>query len=567
MSSFAYSCIACPAGKRSLGGFSPCIDCAGAQCVQGSEWATLHDAAIPADLAEQLVHGDTFSMTVSSYKALHDSLPSVAVSSRFRVDLTPPRSGQVLDVVPCALDALNCTGSTRPTLNISRPSDVVAARWIGFADGESGIMAYEYCVGTSELVCDVAEMMRVDNSTSWMQLVLSDLVAHGSKTCVSVRAVNGVGLQSELISSHCVLYDSTPPQMEKVSASLDVNTHNEEQSDVKIVFGSVLAYDDIDFVDIIEWCIGSDNSSTWDQEGDHDGSNAYATGGNLTVQNLNFTTWALSVCDITPIDVAQCVNNSKAGAQTKFAFGVVPEQMSSIMAEDIDILYIGARVRSQTGMYSKWMWSSSTKVGALKASVDTSKNSSDVTTEINVPGYQGSGRRGQNAARRRLSEVAGDTTHATISVSGKTSAVRYEKLNQATSRRLSRLGAVRNLSISSSAWEVTRSSLRKSFSRGTSSLQHESTVSFALELTGDSDEVFEYSNIFKTEELLLPDDPVLSDPLLMARLQPTLWAFDTSKTTWVTAASTCSNSTPWLTEPGCMNIRRAHVHKSTGPCI
>jgi hypothetical protein len=169
------------------------MECADTYCVSSN--GGIQNATALVNLEGYLEHGDEFSMTVSGYNAAQraDAALSFAVSPRVLVDLTKPTAGVVNDVKPCPVDETDCDllrGSGPAVIEHLLPTASVAARWDAFVDPESGVVAYEYCVGSSKLACDLADMAVVINATT-VQASLSSTPAHGSTLCVLVQAVNG----------------------------------------------------------------------------------------------------------------------------------------------------------------------------------------------------------------------------------------------------------------------------------------------------------------------------------------------------------------------------------------
>ena len=199
-------------------------------------------------LRVHLAHKDEFAMVVSAYNAPQgiDTPLSIAVSARVLVDLTPPEAGFALDIEPCALNSTECALNAGGIVEFLLPTDLVAARWDGFVDPESEVVSYEYCIGSSKLACDLAPMVQVVNATG-MQTQLDSTAEHGQTLCVSVEAINGVGLRSDRVSSGCIRIDNTPPVMNAVRISSDPKIHMEEQGSADIVFGVAIAADDISY--------------------------------------------------------------------------------------------------------------------------------------------------------------------------------------------------------------------------------------------------------------------------------------------------------------------------------
>ena len=268
------------------------------------------------------------------------------------------------------------------------------------------------------------------------------------------------------------------------------------------------------YVDRVEWCISSTTPS---------------------VTGANFTAWALSACDYTPLKHGPAPDLTAAGVTTTLTFGAPTE-----VGPGSDI-YIGARTRNSLGLYSSWMWSPVTKIGATAAAVDPEAESSTVLMDVVIPAY--------GVDEGESTETAAGSKIQLVDVSNKTSGVRYEKMSR---RRLRELNQVHNASAAG------RAAQRRALQSGSSTV-HESITAFTLDLAGSDDETFEYSLTYNTSEQLLPNDPALADFVLLARLQPTLMALSASSE-WVEAATTCNPVVPFFLNPG---LYRVAVCKST----
>lgn len=118
-------------------------------------------------------------------------------SDGVRVDVSPPHGGVVED------------GFQPGDARMQAFAGAVGASFHGFADPESGIDHYEWCVGSSTLKCDVQGFVSVGTATRVVN-VNQDLPSNGDSIYVTVRAYNGAGLHTD-VSSNGVFADTTPP--------------------------------------------------------------------------------------------------------------------------------------------------------------------------------------------------------------------------------------------------------------------------------------------------------------------------------------------------------------------
>ena len=508
-----YGCEACPAGKRSLGGTAPCMECAGTECRDRAAQGLIN-STVYADLSGLLAHGDEFAMTVSAYNAPQgvDKPLSVAISPRVLVDLTPPEPGYVV-ATNCA-NATECTNDVAAVV-LALPTDTITMRWDGFVDPESGVVAYEYCVGSSRLACDLAPVVQVANVTRARAELTGGQASHGDTLCVSVAAINGGGLHSARVSGDCVRIDDTPPVMDAVRISTDPEVHLFEQESADIVFGVIIAKDDLSMIEHAEYCVGSTNN---------------------TLPGANFSAWALVACDYTPLKRGPAPRGTTAGVRTVISVGTKTDVPPG------SIIYMGARTRNSLGLYSSWMWSPFTLIGALFAEIAVADGAEKSTVLLNVeiPAY--------DVANGGASEDTGAGNKISmVDVSNQIASVRY--YNTPAQRR-------RQLDEAHAASPAGRAAQSRSLGHTGSSTIHESDVSFTLDVSSSPGAYYEYVVTYNTSELLLPGDAAMDDPILIARLQPILMAF--SSPSWTLAENTCDPVVPFYLQPGLYRVGLCH---------
>ena len=361
-----FACEPCPPGKRSLGGIGPCIECGGVQCTDPTGELTYrveHD-----DLADRLAHLDTFTMVVAAYNAPEgvNTALKVSASGRVLVDLSPPLTGSIIPCYPklnrTAEGNFSACESTRELI-YSLPTDVIAARWHGFEDWESGLIGYDVCVGSAPLLCDVVPAERVSNGTNSINVTLPNGPAeHGSSLCFSVEALNGVGGRSDRISSTCILIDNTPPVLLKgPNIGSDADIHMDEQGTADIIISSGVAADDITPVEHVEFCIGSSN---------------------ITVPNgTNFSEWHPDACDISPLKRAPAdIDNYTAAMES--ASVAINLRVDTAGVPSGKTIFIGMRPRNAIDLWGEWKWSPPTRIGATAATIASESQKSKVVCEL-----------------------------------------------------------------------------------------------------------------------------------------------------------------------------------------
>lgn len=136
---------------------------------------------------------------------------SEASSDGVTVDNSPPTPGYVLD------------GGHTLDLDVQPSRQGVAASWAGFADHESGIAGYSWCVGTRQGACDLLPWYPVGLATKVVDPALAIPEGENAQVFVSVRCFNHMDLYSDAFSDG-VGFDGTPPTM-VAAPTLSVTHH------------------------------------------------------------------------------------------------------------------------------------------------------------------------------------------------------------------------------------------------------------------------------------------------------------------------------------------------------
>ncbi len=118
-------------------------------------------------------------------------------------DSTPP--SDIADVYDGTGSDIDVTGSTTQ----------LSANWTGSSDPESGIAKYWYAIGTTAGATDVVSWTNNGTNTSVTKTGLS--LSHGQQYFFTVKAENGMGLESGATNSDGATVDSTPPSTVTVS--------------------------------------------------------------------------------------------------------------------------------------------------------------------------------------------------------------------------------------------------------------------------------------------------------------------------------------------------------------
>ena len=273
-----------------------------------------------------LTSGDRFEIIVRAHSAAAGRKPAERHSQVVVVDLSPPIVGIVHDARKgCNVTTGSCDGDSREDdADVIGVSTEMHAWWGSFRDVHTAIASYQACLGSEPFACDL-EVMTVPLQTTRHTFALGGVATHNQKFCVSVQAIDAVGLVSDRASSDCATVDATPPVMLHVGGGLAAGVHLEEQTYMDLAFANAQADDDLANIDDFEWCISSDGAT----------------------------------CDkMIPTYYPPLARQTNATA---------------LGAGDLDLdagsfIYFGARARSSVGLWSDWAWSLPTKVGSMRRS-------------------------------------------------------------------------------------------------------------------------------------------------------------------------------------------------------
>jgi len=143
-----------------------------------------------------LTNGATYYFTVKAENGA-GQLSSAVNSNGQKTDITPSSSPGAVN------DGLGAD------LAFSSTTSQLSANWIAATDAQSGIAKYWYAIGFSTGATDVLTWTESDNSTSVSRVGLS--LTNGVKYYFTVKAENGVGLQSVASNSNGQMLDVTAP--------------------------------------------------------------------------------------------------------------------------------------------------------------------------------------------------------------------------------------------------------------------------------------------------------------------------------------------------------------------
>lgn len=130
----------------------------------------------------------------------HQGLCTTVYSDGIKVDSSPPFPGYVAD------------GFGVEDADVQVHGGAVGASWTGFADPDSGIGHYDWCIGTAAFQCDIQPFVTAGKRTRAVnpQQSLEALNTTAAGTFVTVRAYNNAGLFVDA-ASNGIAVDSEPP--------------------------------------------------------------------------------------------------------------------------------------------------------------------------------------------------------------------------------------------------------------------------------------------------------------------------------------------------------------------
>ncbi|SVB07694.1 uncharacterized protein METZ01_LOCUS160548, partial [marine metagenome] len=172
------------------------------------EWAVTVNDSSDTTVTDTLEDGKLY-YTNLKLKDKADNLGDIFSSDGFRIDGSPPKSGQVSDGASEDIDFSESTTST-------------IVNWSGFADNGSGISHYLVSLGTTSGGEEVQQPVDVGNIRNYLFTGLS--LEHGVTYYSSVAAVDSVGNESINVSSDGFTMDVYPGPPRVASSKPDETT-------------------------------------------------------------------------------------------------------------------------------------------------------------------------------------------------------------------------------------------------------------------------------------------------------------------------------------------------------
>jgi len=268
-------CRACPPGHVSSGGFwaESCERCGrGSSSSSECLWSEASQYSADRLNTSALLHGEEYQISIVGVSA--NGLASVQTSKRFRLDLTPPQFGFVVDtsvqvenatqtagsrlgpdgspLPPSAVEQISAREAQTLESVLVTPNDVdfqiemraVAVRWAPILDPESGVANVSVCLGSAPGRADLVACVPLSD-VSATRFVFNGLnLTHGQKVYSTVVARSFAGLSANK-STNGVAVDLTPPVMSYVKNGFVQNQNVDSTSAMDFLFGNWRAIDDV----------------------------------------------------------------------------------------------------------------------------------------------------------------------------------------------------------------------------------------------------------------------------------------------------------------------------------
>ena len=105
-------------------------------------------------------------------------------------------------------------------INLICSEEYLTSRWEEYEDRESGMVRYDWCVGTATALCDVVSMRSVGMKTRGAAIV--NRLRPGTKLFSTVYAENGAKLRRRIVSDPCTIITIAP----KLAKVIDISSFN-----------------------------------------------------------------------------------------------------------------------------------------------------------------------------------------------------------------------------------------------------------------------------------------------------------------------------------------------------
>ena len=176
-----------------------------------------------------LTHGETYYAIVRGTNGI--GMFSETSTGGVLIDVTPPILKDLDESINTTESSLMTfaptTGSnannsvpqnndiqSSPHIRFSCSEELLTANWDEFEDFESGLLRYEWCVGTNKSQCDVLALRSVGDKARGAAIV--NRLPSGAGIFATVYAVNGANLKTRLVSERCKVISVAPKLVEVI---------------------------------------------------------------------------------------------------------------------------------------------------------------------------------------------------------------------------------------------------------------------------------------------------------------------------------------------------------------
>ena len=177
-----------------------------------------------------LTHGKTYYVILRGTNGI--GLSSETITPGVLIDLTSPtlkNNGFKSSFTRNQTESTDNHGNSLLTFTCS--DEHLISQWEEFEDHESGMLKYQWCVGTAKALCDIVPMRSVGLQTRSAAIVKK--LRSGTQLFSTVYAINGAKNRRQLISQPCTVITIAPKIVEVIdvsSNSTDIDWKSSTQS-------------------------------------------------------------------------------------------------------------------------------------------------------------------------------------------------------------------------------------------------------------------------------------------------------------------------------------------------
>ena len=161
------------------------------------------------------------------------------------IDLTIPVSGSIRD-------------GLRKDLNYTAKANILSGNWSGFSDSASGIVDYQFAIGTTSGGSDIKNWS--SNGIDTTVTVSGFTLNNGQSYYFSVNAIDRVGLSSDTVTTDGIIADHKGP---KTGTVIDGLTSDDSLSVTDSIYASWSGFaDELSGIQFYEYAVGSNSGGS-----------------------------------------------------------------------------------------------------------------------------------------------------------------------------------------------------------------------------------------------------------------------------------------------------------------